>query len=98
MLILPSKYLNCTCVWKQFQGGKIGSTPALGTTARYVIPTDIFHTLFLQSAQKNRIYLNVNSTIPSAEITVPNVTRDLLMLAPSFNLLPVAPVEFALSL
>ena len=38
------------------------------------------------------------STIPNAEITVPNVTRDLLMLAPSFSLLPVAPVEFALSL
>ena len=36
--------------------------------------------------------------LPNAEITVPNVTRDLLMLAPSFNLLPVAPVEFALSL
>ena len=31
-------------------------------------------------------------------MTVPRVTRDLLMFAPSFNLLPVAPVEFALSL
>lgn len=39
-----------------------------------------------------------NSFLPKAEITVPNVTRDLLMFAPSFNLLPVAPVEFALSL
>ena len=36
--------------------------------------------------------------LPNAEITVPSVTRDLLMFAPSFNLLPVAPVEFALSL
>ena len=52
MLILPSKYLNCTCVWKQFRSGKIGSTPTLSTMARYVIPPDIIHTLFLQSAQK----------------------------------------------
>ena len=60
-LILPSKYFNCTCVWKQFRSGKIGSTPAFSTMARYIIPTDIVHTLFLQSAQKNRIYLSVNS-------------------------------------
>ena len=31
-------------------------------------------------------------------MTVPRVTSDLLMLAPSFNLFPVAPVELALSL
>lgn len=36
--------------------------------------------------------------LPSAEITVPRVTRDLLMLAPSFSLSPVAPVASALSL
>lgn len=41
---------------------------------------------------------NIKLFLPNAEITVPNVTRDLLMFAPSFNLLPVAPVEFALSL
>lgn len=46
---------------EQFQGGKIGSTPAFSTMARCVIPTDLFHTLFLQSAQKNKIYLSVNS-------------------------------------
>lgn len=40
----------------------------------------------------------IQSFLPNAEITVPRVTRDLLMFAPSFNLLPVAPVEFALSL
>ena len=40
----------------------------------------------------------ISSFLPKAEITVPSVTRDLLMFAPSFNLLPVAPVEFALSL
>lgn len=36
--------------------------------------------------------------LPSAEITVPKVTRDLLILAPSFSLSPVAPVASALSL
>ena len=44
------------------------------------------------------IRLKLKCFIPSAEMTVPSVTRDLLMLAPSFNLLPVAPVELALSL
>lgn len=36
--------------------------------------------------------------LPKAEITVPSVTKDLLMLAPSFNLSPVNPVASALSL
>ena len=36
--------------------------------------------------------------LPKAEITVPNVTKDLLMFAPSFSLTPVAPVELARSL
>ena len=36
--------------------------------------------------------------LPKAEITVPNVTKDLLMFAPSFNRSPVAPVELARSL
>ena len=31
-------------------------------------------------------------------MTLPRVTRDLLMLPPSFNLTPVAPVAVALSL
>jgi len=31
-------------------------------------------------------------------MTVPSVTRDLLMFAPSLSRWPVAPVEFALSL
>ena len=35
---------------------------------------------------------------PKAEMTVPRVTKDLLMLAPSLRRWPVAPVEFALSL
>ena len=48
MLILPNKYLNCICVWKQFQS-------TFSTMARYVIPTDIIHTLFLECAQKNKI-------------------------------------------
>lgn len=48
---------------------------------------------------KFELYMrNIKLFLPNAEITVPNVTRDLLMFAPSFNLLPVAPVEFALSL
>lgn len=34
----------------------------------------------------------------SAEITLPRVVSDLLMLAPSFSRAPVAPVELALSL
>ena len=36
--------------------------------------------------------------LPNAEITVPRVTSDLLMLAPSFSLSPVSPVASALSL
>ena len=36
--------------------------------------------------------------IPSWDMTLPRVTRDLLMLPPSFNLTPVAPVAVALSL
>jgi len=36
--------------------------------------------------------------LPNDEITEPNVTRDLLMLAPSFSRTPVAPVESARSL
>jgi hypothetical protein len=35
---------------------------------------------------------------PKAEITVPRVTKDLLIFAPSFNLSPVKPVASALSL
>ena len=34
----------------------------------------------------------------SADITLPRVTRDLLMWAPSLSVFPVAPVWFALSL
>ena len=34
---------------------------------------------------------------PRTEITFPKADKDLLMLAPSFNLSPVAPVESALS-
>lgn len=36
--------------------------------------------------------------VPRAEITLPRVTRDLLMLAPSFSLVPVARVASTLSL
>lgn len=36
--------------------------------------------------------------LPNAEMTVPKVTRDLLMLAPSLSLSPVSPVASALSL
>ena len=36
--------------------------------------------------------------LPSVEITIPKVTRDLLILAPSFNLSPAAPLELARSL
>ena len=42
--------------------------------------------------------LGVGEHLPKAEITVPSVTRDLLMLAPSFSLSPVSPVASALSL
>ena len=35
---------------------------------------------------------------PRREITVPKVTRDLLMFPPSFNLRPVAPEASAFSL
>ena len=36
--------------------------------------------------------------LPSVEITIPKVTRDLLIFAPSFNLSPAAPLELARSL
>ena len=36
--------------------------------------------------------------LPRVEITIPNVTRDLLILAPSFSLSPALPVELARSL
>lgn len=36
--------------------------------------------------------------LPNAEITVPKVTKDLLIFAPSFSRSPVAPVELARSL
>ena len=36
--------------------------------------------------------------IPSCDMTFPSVTRDLLILPPSFSLTPVAPVAVALSL
>ena len=36
--------------------------------------------------------------IPNAEMTLPKVTRDLLILPPSLSLCPVAPEESALSL
>ena len=35
---------------------------------------------------------------PKAEMTLPSVTSDLLMLPPSFNLSPLVPAESALSL
>ena len=35
---------------------------------------------------------------PRVDITIPKVTRDLLMLAPSFNLSPTAPLALARSL
>ena len=37
-------------------------------------------------------------SLPKCDITVPNVTSDLLINPPSFNLSPVAPVASALSL
>ena len=43
------------------------------------------------------IYCN-DLHVPNAEMTVPRVTRDLLMLAPSLSLSPVSPVASALSL
>ena len=40
----------------------------------------------------------VRTTSASAEMTLPSVVSDLLMLAPSLRRVPVAPVESALSL
>lgn len=62
--------------------------------------------------QRNKVkpYTNVNlltftwnlpfkiSCLPKVEMTIPSVTRDLLMLAPSFNLVPVTCVAPVLSL
>ena len=36
--------------------------------------------------------------VPNCDMTFPKVTRDLLILPPSFSLTPVAPVVVALSL
>lgn len=41
---------------------------------------------------------SLNLALPNTEMTEPRVTSDLLMLAPSFNLCPVAPDASALSL
>lgn len=51
------------------------------------------------SSQKTHIHKTTTlTTSASAEITLPSVVRDLLILAPSFNLVPLAPVESARSL
>lgn len=42
--------------------------------------------------------VQVRLYLPKAEITLPSVTRDLLMLAPSFSLVPAVRVASALSL
>lgn len=36
--------------------------------------------------------------LPRVDMTIPKVTRDLLMFAPSFSLCPTAPLEVARSL
>ena len=36
--------------------------------------------------------------LPSVDMTIPRVTRDLLMLAPSLSLSPIAPLVLARSL
>ena len=38
------------------------------------------------------------SYLPRVDMTIPKVTRDLLMFAPSFSLCPTAPLEVARSL
>ena len=67
----------------------------VSTESRYGMNSAFF---FLSAALASRDLFRLLFTSAKAEMTLPRVVSDLLMLAPSFRRVPCAPVDMARSL